>query len=70
LGYQNILDLKGTHTLERGKSQRNQGILWRWKKEVCIVINILVIAQNNVLESKGYLNIIHYKEKVSMLNIL
>jgi hypothetical protein len=66
LGYQSILDPKNTHTLERGKNQRNQGILWRWKKEVCIIINIMVVAQNNMLKSKGYLNIIYFKEKVNM----
>jgi hypothetical protein len=66
LGYQRILDPKNTHTIERGKNQRKQRILWRWKKEVCIIINTMVFAQNNMLKSKGYLNIIYSKEKVNM----
>jgi hypothetical protein len=70
LGYQRILDLKNTHMLERRKNQRNQRILWRWKKEVCFIINTMVVAQNNMLKCKGYLNIIHFKEKGKMSNIL
>ncbi len=69
LGYQKILDPKNTHTLERRRSKRNQWILWRWK-EVCIVIDIMAVAQNNVLKCKGYLNITRSNEKVNMPNIL
>ncbi len=51
------------------EESKEKNKLWRWKKEVCIVKNMMAIAQNSELDSNGYLNIIHFKEKVHMLNI-
>jgi len=36
---------------------------------VCNVIDTMVIAHNNELELKGYLDIAQFKEKVNMSNI-
>jgi hypothetical protein len=35
-----------------------------------IVRNMMVVVWNSELNSKGYLNITHLKEKVHMLNIV
>ncbi len=39
LGYQRILHPKGAQTFEGRKSKKKQGILWKWKMEVCIIID-------------------------------
>jgi hypothetical protein len=31
-------------------SRKKQGNLWKWKKEMCIVINMMVVVQSNELE--------------------
>ncbi len=50
LGYQRTSDPRNIQTLERGRSPRKYGSLWRWKKEVCTVIDTMAIAWNNVLK--------------------
>jgi len=35
----------------------------RWKKEVCIIIDMMVVARSNGFKFKAYLNITHSKEK-------
>jgi hypothetical protein len=53
LSYQRILDLKGVWTFKGGNSQKNNikyGIMWRWNMEVCIIKNMMGVAQNNELK--------------------
>ncbi len=69
LGYQRIFDRKNIHTFEKGKSQRNQRILWRWK-EVCIVIDTMVVAQNKCVRIQKLFKYHPSKEKINMPNIL
>ncbi len=47
MGYQRIINPRGVQMCEGRKSQTKQEILWRWKKEVCIVIDTMAIAQSN-----------------------
>ncbi len=49
-GYQRTLDLKGVETLEGRRSQKKQGNLGRWDKEVCNIINMIAIAHNKELK--------------------
>ncbi len=50
LGYQRILDPRGTQTLEGRMSKKKKGPLWKWKREVCIIRNMMAIAQSNELK--------------------
>jgi hypothetical protein len=69
LGYQRILDPKGAQTFKRRMSQKKKRTLWKWRKEVCIVRDMMAISQRNELNSKDYM-ITHSKEKVHMSNII
>jgi hypothetical protein len=50
MGCQKILDPRGASTFEKRKSQKKWGALWRWKKKVYIVKNMMAITWNNELE--------------------
>jgi hypothetical protein len=41
------LDPRGVQTLERGKSKKNKGIYEGGEREVCDIIDTMVVARNN-----------------------
>jgi hypothetical protein len=48
-GSQRTPNLGGVQTFEGMRSKKKQGNLWKWKKEVCNIINTMVVARNNEL---------------------
>jgi hypothetical protein len=54
-GYQKTLGPRGVQTLEGERSERKQGNLWRWKREVCNIIDMMAIACSNELEFRRLL---------------